>query len=172
MFSPPDILRKGLGAPQSPYLRPSLRVSCGYGGLLRFDPNRSHGHRLRGGLVPVSAVEHRSQVPAAPIAVNARWRGKQSLIEVSVTRVTLCTVSYIVLDGPICGTLPEWLFLQDFQPLPVTRPVYEKLSRHLAPQTRTPPSTWPKWSANKQRGSANRGCPPPRKPIIRMLTAL
>lgn len=50
------------------------------------------------------------------ITVNSRWRGKRTLIEVTVTRVTFRTVSYIALDKTFSGTLPRWQFLQDFQP--------------------------------------------------------
>ena len=43
------------------------------------------------------------------------WRGKRVRIEVTATRVTLRTVYYIAVDGTISGTVPQWLFLQDFQ---------------------------------------------------------
>jgi hypothetical protein len=56
--------------------------------------------------------------PAITITVNSRWWGKQIECEVRVTRVTLRTVSYIALDKTFSGTLPQWLFLQDFQPMP------------------------------------------------------
>ena len=47
------------------------------------------------------------------ITVNSRWRGKQTPIEVTVTRVTIRTVSYIGLHGSICGTVPQWLSVND-----------------------------------------------------------
>jgi hypothetical protein len=56
-----------------------------------------------------------------PITVNSRWRGKHTPIEVTVTRVTTRNVSYIALHASIAGTLPQWQFLQDFQPLPDTK---------------------------------------------------
>jgi hypothetical protein len=49
--------------------------------------------------------------------VNTRWRGKQIPIEVTVTRITLRTVSYVGVHGAISGTVPHWQFLQDFQPV-------------------------------------------------------
>jgi hypothetical protein len=36
---------------------------------------------------------------------------------VVVTRVTVREVSYMAVDCSISGTLPQWLFLQDFQPV-------------------------------------------------------
>ena len=42
---------------------------------------------------------------------------KQVAVEVVVTRVTVSTVSYIAVDCSISGTLPQWLFLQDFEPV-------------------------------------------------------
>jgi len=52
-----------------------------------------------------------------PITVNSRWRGKQTRVGVVVTRVTVREISYIAVDKSIAGTLPQWLFLQDFQPV-------------------------------------------------------
>jgi len=52
-----------------------------------------------------------------PIIVNSRRRGKQTPIEVTITRVTLRTVSYIGVHGSICGTVPQRQFLQEFQPV-------------------------------------------------------
>jgi hypothetical protein len=51
-----------------------------------------------------------------PITVNSRWRLKHVLIDVIITRVTFRTVSYIAVDCSVSGTLPQWLFLHDFQP--------------------------------------------------------
>jgi hypothetical protein len=50
------------------------------------------------------------------ITVNSRWIRKQVAIEVEVTRVSF-RVSYIALDKTFSGTVPQWLFLQDFQPV-------------------------------------------------------
>jgi hypothetical protein len=36
---------------------------------------------------------------------------------VVVTRVTLREVSYIAADGTISGSVPQWQFLQDFEPV-------------------------------------------------------
>ena len=49
--------------------------------------------------------------------VNTRRRGKQVPIEVTITRITLRTVSYVGVHGSICGTVPHWPFLADFQPV-------------------------------------------------------
>ena len=38
--------------------------------------------------------------------------------EVEVTRVTCREVSYIALDKTLSGTLQQWQFLQNFQPMP------------------------------------------------------
>ena len=56
-----------------------------------------------------------------PITVASHWRRKQVPIEVTVTRVTTREVSYIALDKSVSGTLPQWLFLQDFRPVPVRK---------------------------------------------------
>jgi hypothetical protein len=56
--------------------------------------------------------------PRPTIALNSRWRGKHIPIEVTVTRVTTRNVSYTALHASIAGTLPQWQFLEDFQPLP------------------------------------------------------
>ena len=56
-------------------------------------------------------------MPLRPTTLNSRWRGKQTPIEVTITRVTTRNVSYIALHASIAGTLPQWLFLQDFQPV-------------------------------------------------------
>jgi hypothetical protein len=52
-----------------------------------------------------------------PITVNSRWPGRQTFVEVVVTRVTLREVSYIAADGTISGSVPQWQFLQDFEPV-------------------------------------------------------
>jgi hypothetical protein len=55
--------------------------------------------------------------PSTTITLHSHWRGKRNLVEVVVTRVTLREVSYIAVDCSISGTLPQWLFVQDFQPV-------------------------------------------------------
>jgi hypothetical protein len=52
-----------------------------------------------------------------PITLHSHWRGKRTHVEVVVTRVTARDVSYIAVDYSVSGTLPQWLFLQDFQPV-------------------------------------------------------
>jgi hypothetical protein len=51
------------------------------------------------------------------IAVRSQWRGKQTPIKVTVTRVSVRQVSYIAADKSFAGTLPQWQFLQDFRPV-------------------------------------------------------
>ena len=51
------------------------------------------------------------------IIVNRRWRYKKTAAEVIVTRFSNNEVSYIAADKSFSGTLPRWLFLQDFQPV-------------------------------------------------------
>jgi hypothetical protein len=51
------------------------------------------------------------------ITVNSHWIRKQVAIEVIVTRVSLGRMTYITRDRTGSGTLPHWLFLQDFQPV-------------------------------------------------------
>jgi hypothetical protein len=52
-----------------------------------------------------------------PITLHSHWRGKRTVVEVVVTRVTVREVSYMAVDCSISGTLPQWLFLQDFEPM-------------------------------------------------------
>jgi hypothetical protein len=56
-----------------------------------------------------------------PIAVNSRWQHKKSAAEVTVTRVTIRTVSYIAVDKSVSGSVPQWQFLEYFEPLPDTK---------------------------------------------------
>jgi hypothetical protein len=51
------------------------------------------------------------------ITVHSRWRGKQTQVEVVVTRVRFREVSYIAVDKSCSGRVPQWMFLQDFQPV-------------------------------------------------------
>jgi hypothetical protein len=53
---------------------------------------------------------------AQVITLHSHWRGKQTPIEVTVTRVTARTVSYIAVDGTFSGTVPQWQFLHSFRP--------------------------------------------------------
>lgn len=39
-------------------------------------------------------------------------------MEVVITRVTLREVSYVAVDKSFSGTLPQWQFLQDSEPVP------------------------------------------------------
>lgn len=55
------------------------------------------------------------------ITVNSRWQHKKSAAQVTVTRVTIGTVSYIAADKSVSGSVPQWQFLEDFQPLPDTK---------------------------------------------------
>jgi hypothetical protein len=55
------------------------------------------------------------------ITLDSHWRGKRTPVEVVVTRVTVREVSYIAVDCSVSGTLPQRLFLQDFQPVPVRK---------------------------------------------------
>jgi hypothetical protein len=54
---------------------------------------------------------------AQSITVHSRRIRKQVPIEVIVTRATFRSVSYIALDKSFSGTLSQWQFLQDFQPV-------------------------------------------------------
>lgn len=52
------------------------------------------------------------------MALNSRWIRKQVPVEVEVTRITIREVSYIAVDKSFSGSVPQWMFLQDFQPVP------------------------------------------------------
>jgi hypothetical protein len=43
-----------------------------------------------------------------------------------VTRVTIREVSYKAVDGPFAGTVPQWKFLDQFQPVPAQKNAKEK----------------------------------------------
>jgi len=49
--------------------------------------------------------------------IISRWQYKKTAAEVIVTHVTIREVSYIAADKSFSGTLPQWLFLADFQPV-------------------------------------------------------
>jgi hypothetical protein len=51
------------------------------------------------------------------ITVRSRWQHKKSSAEVTVTRVTIRTVSYIAVDKSVSGSVPQWQFLEDFEPV-------------------------------------------------------
>jgi hypothetical protein len=53
-----------------------------------------------------------------PITVNSRWQYKKTAAEVIVTRISRQEVSYIAADKSFSGSVPLWLFLADFQPVP------------------------------------------------------
>jgi len=55
--------------------------------------------------------------PSTTITVNTRWRRKQAALEVEVTRVSVRGVSYIAVDKTCSGTLPQWQFVAEFQPV-------------------------------------------------------
>jgi hypothetical protein len=57
-----------------------------------------------------------------PVTVRSRWRRKQVPIEIVVVRVTFRIVSYIAVDKSFSGTLPQWQFLADFQPVTEKKP--------------------------------------------------
>ena len=52
------------------------------------------------------------------IVLNSSWQYKKTAAEVIVTHVSRHEVSYIAADKSFSGTLPQWLFLADFQPVP------------------------------------------------------
>jgi hypothetical protein len=60
----------------------------------------------------------RNNAMTEPITVNSRWIRKQVPVEVGVNRVTFREVSYIAADKSFSGSVPLWLFLPDFQPVP------------------------------------------------------
>jgi hypothetical protein len=55
------------------------------------------------------------------ITLHSHWRGKRTPIKVEVTRITVSTVSYIGVHSSISGTVPQWQFLQSFQPVVTQR---------------------------------------------------
>ena len=61
-------------------------------------------------------------MPTQPtITVNSRWWGKHIECQVVVARVTDRDVSYAAVDHPFAGTVPQWKFLDDFQPMPAQK---------------------------------------------------
>ena len=59
-------------------------------------------------------------IPIA-IAINSRWWGKHIQCEIAVTRVADREVSYRAIYHPFAGTLPQWKFLDQFQPVPAQK---------------------------------------------------
>jgi hypothetical protein len=58
-------------------------------------------------------------MPTQPtITVKSRWQHKKSAAQVTVTRVTIRTVSYFAVDKSVSGSVPQWQFLEDFEPVP------------------------------------------------------
>jgi len=53
--------------------------------------------------------------------INSHWQHKKTSAEVTVTLVTIREVTFISLDKSFSGTLAQWLFLKDFEPLPDTK---------------------------------------------------
>jgi hypothetical protein len=53
-----------------------------------------------------------------PVKVNTHWWGKHIQSEVIVTRVTIREVSYRAIYHPFAGVVPQWKFLDQFQPVP------------------------------------------------------
>ena len=45
-----------------------------------------------------------------PITV-CHWRGKQTPIQVTITRISVLNMSYIAVDKRVSGTVSEWQFL-------------------------------------------------------------
>jgi hypothetical protein len=52
------------------------------------------------------------------IALNSRWQYKKTAAEVIVTHISRQEVSYIAADKSFSDSVPLWLFLADFQPVP------------------------------------------------------
>jgi len=74
-----------------------------------------------------------------PISLNNRGRYKQSLIEVTVTRVTIGTVSYIAVDKSASGSVPQWQFLENFPPVTEKKkPASDKQGNSSAKKSRKP----------------------------------
>jgi hypothetical protein len=55
------------------------------------------------------------------ITVNSRWWGEHIQCDVIVTRVTDHEVSYRAIYHPFAGVVPQWKFLDQFQPVPVQK---------------------------------------------------
>jgi hypothetical protein len=53
--------------------------------------------------------------------INSHWQHKKNAAEVIVTRVTIREVTFISLDKSFSGTVAQWLFRQDFQPVTDTK---------------------------------------------------
>jgi len=55
------------------------------------------------------------------ITVNSRWWGEHIQCEVVVTRINDCSIWYASIDGAYAGQVPQWKFLDLFQPVPPLR---------------------------------------------------
>ena len=53
--------------------------------------------------------------PSVTITVNSRWRRKQVPPELW-SPASPSALSFIAVDKTVSGTLPPWLFLEDFEP--------------------------------------------------------
>jgi hypothetical protein len=53
-----------------------------------------------------------------PITLNSHWQHKKNAAEVIVTHINVRNeISYIAADKRFSGSVPQWLFLEDFQPV-------------------------------------------------------
>ena len=53
------------------------------------------------------------------IRINSHWQHKKNAAEVIVTHINIRNeISYIAADKSFSGSVPQWLFLEDFQPVP------------------------------------------------------
>jgi len=54
--------------------------------------------------------------------INSHWQHKKTAAEVIVIRINFRNyINYVAVDKSFSGTLLQWLFLQDFQPVPERR---------------------------------------------------
>jgi hypothetical protein len=56
-------------------------------------------------------------MPTPPITVHSHLQHKKTAAEVIVTRVTIREISYIAADKSFSGSVSQWVFLHDFEPL-------------------------------------------------------
>jgi hypothetical protein len=53
-----------------------------------------------------------------PITLNSHWQHKKNAAEVIVTHINVRNeISYLAADKRFSGSVPQWLFLEDFQPV-------------------------------------------------------
>jgi len=54
--------------------------------------------------------------------INSHWQHKKNAAKVIVTHINVRNeISYIAADKSFSGRVPQWLFLEDFQPVPDTK---------------------------------------------------